>query len=299
MDRDLYAVLGVPRTASEEQIRHAFWALAKKYHPDVCGDDPDAARKFIEVGNAAETLLDPTRRASYDASFPAVTPAAARPATSYAAYAASWAASHPAPTQPPPPAPPPSTAPPPGGWPPTAPPPAPPASPAPDEGTLAAAFRIISVLALVALGIVGVIFGVTHPSKDNSNPADVPLHNGSVDWKAAGFSLDDGWGINLGGGGAPRIQIVPGTTADLMVADGYLSTDGQLSVLLPPDTATYQHCVAAVGQSGSQSESLSDLTPDAGEAVCVHGGGGELASIQVTRDDGSNLTFNITVWEYL
>ena len=66
MSRDLYEVLGVPGTASEAEIRHAFWALAKKYHPDVNPGDPAAARRFVEVGNAAETLLDPRRRASYD-----------------------------------------------------------------------------------------------------------------------------------------------------------------------------------------------------------------------------------------
>ena len=68
MSRDLYDVLGVPGTASEAEIRHAFWVLAKRYHPDVNGGDPAAARRFVEVGNAAETLLDPRRRASYDES---------------------------------------------------------------------------------------------------------------------------------------------------------------------------------------------------------------------------------------
>jgi curved DNA-binding protein CbpA len=68
VSRDLYDVLGVPGTASEAEIRHAFWALAKRYHPDVNRDNPDAARRFVEVGNAAETLLDPRRRASYDES---------------------------------------------------------------------------------------------------------------------------------------------------------------------------------------------------------------------------------------
>jgi hypothetical protein len=75
--RDLYDVLGVPGAASEAEIRRAFWALAKRYHPDVNPGSPDAARRFVEVGNAAETLLDPRRRARYDESR---TPgAAARP----------------------------------------------------------------------------------------------------------------------------------------------------------------------------------------------------------------------------
>ena len=66
MPRDLYDVLGVPGTASEAEIRRAFWALAKKYHPDVNVGSPDAARRFVEVGNAAETLLDPRQRARYE-----------------------------------------------------------------------------------------------------------------------------------------------------------------------------------------------------------------------------------------
>src|SRR5438128_2281464 len=66
MDRDLYAVLGVPSTSSEREIRRAFHELARRYHPDVAVGDPGAARKFIEVSEAADTLLDPGRRAAYD-----------------------------------------------------------------------------------------------------------------------------------------------------------------------------------------------------------------------------------------
>src|SRR3984957_21354845 len=73
---DLYDVLGVPGTASEAEIRRAFWALAKRHHPDVNPGSPDAARRFAEVGNAAETLLDPRRRASYDQSRTTGRPAA-------------------------------------------------------------------------------------------------------------------------------------------------------------------------------------------------------------------------------
>lgn len=64
VSRDLYDVLGVPGTASEAEIRRAFCALAKSYHPDVNRGSPDAARRFVEVGNAADFLLDPRRRAS-------------------------------------------------------------------------------------------------------------------------------------------------------------------------------------------------------------------------------------------
>src|SRR5437868_5894302 len=67
MDRDLYGVLGVPMTASQAEIRHAFREVAKRRHPDVNRGDPDAPRKFMEALEAAETLLNPRRRAVYDA----------------------------------------------------------------------------------------------------------------------------------------------------------------------------------------------------------------------------------------
>ena len=48
MPRDLYDVLGVPGTASEAEIRHAFWTLAKRYHPDVNPGNPDASRRAAQ-----------------------------------------------------------------------------------------------------------------------------------------------------------------------------------------------------------------------------------------------------------
>jgi hypothetical protein len=280
MDRDLYDVLGVPRTAPEEQIRHAYWSLAKKYHPDVSHDDPDAGRKFIEAQNAAETLLDPARRASYDASLRAVTPAAARSATTTPA---------PAPAQPTPPASPqgaaPPASPPPEGW---------PTSPPPASSQLAEVIRNL-VLALVGVGaIAGLALGLGHPK----NSSGVIPDNGTVVWEGAGYSLDNGWGINLAGKGTPRIELVPGTTADIMVAGGYLSADGHIALLPPDDAITYQHCVSAVEQS-SKSIPLVEIGPIIHGTLCLSGGGGDLASIQVTHDDGANLTFNIIVWEYV
>jgi curved DNA-binding protein len=65
-DRDLYDVLGVPRTASAEEIKKAYRRLAKKYHPDVNPDDKHAEEKFKEVTAAAEVLGDPKRRGLYD-----------------------------------------------------------------------------------------------------------------------------------------------------------------------------------------------------------------------------------------
>src|SRR5690242_20507076 len=76
VDRDLYGVLGVPITASQAEIRHAFREVAKRRHPDVNRSDPDAPRKFMEALEAAETLLNPRRRAVYDARARPVAPPA-------------------------------------------------------------------------------------------------------------------------------------------------------------------------------------------------------------------------------
>ncbi len=62
---DFYALLGVPRTATEEQIRSAYRKLARQYHPDV-NDDPGAAEKFKQITEAYEILSDPERRQRYD-----------------------------------------------------------------------------------------------------------------------------------------------------------------------------------------------------------------------------------------
>ena len=64
-ERDFYEVLGVTRTASEEEIRKAYRALARTYHPDV-SEAPDAAEKFNEITEAYETLSDPEKRKAYD-----------------------------------------------------------------------------------------------------------------------------------------------------------------------------------------------------------------------------------------
>ncbi len=65
-DRDLYAILGVPRTASAEEIKKTYRRLAKKYHPDVNPGNKQAEEKFKEVTAAAEVLGDAKRRALYD-----------------------------------------------------------------------------------------------------------------------------------------------------------------------------------------------------------------------------------------
>ncbi|XP_038609022.1 dnaJ homolog subfamily B member 9 [Tachyglossus aculeatus] len=60
-----YDLLGVPRTASERQIKKAFHKLAVKYHPDK-NKSPDAEAKFREIAEAYETLSDENRRREYD-----------------------------------------------------------------------------------------------------------------------------------------------------------------------------------------------------------------------------------------
>ena len=66
MPRDPYAVLGVGRDASEQEIKKAFRSLARELHPDVNAHDPDAEEKFKEAAEAHEILSDPQRRATYD-----------------------------------------------------------------------------------------------------------------------------------------------------------------------------------------------------------------------------------------
>jgi curved DNA-binding protein len=64
--RDYYEVLGVPRTASEEEIKKAFRKLARQYHPDVAKDKKGAENKFKEINEAYEVLGDPAKRKKYD-----------------------------------------------------------------------------------------------------------------------------------------------------------------------------------------------------------------------------------------
>ncbi|UJW85329.1 DnaJ C-terminal domain-containing protein [Devosia sp. SL43] len=64
--RDPYTVLGVPRSASEKDIKSAYRKLAKKYHPDQNPDDPSSHGKFAEATNAYDLLNDVSKRAQFD-----------------------------------------------------------------------------------------------------------------------------------------------------------------------------------------------------------------------------------------
>ena len=64
--KDYYSVLGVPRNASDAEIKKAFRTLARKYHPDVAKDKSTAEEKFKEINEANEVLSDPVKRRKYD-----------------------------------------------------------------------------------------------------------------------------------------------------------------------------------------------------------------------------------------
>jgi molecular chaperone DnaJ len=64
--KDFYAVLGVPSTATQDEIKKAFRKLAKKNHPDANANDPKAAEKFKEISEANNVLGDVGKRKQYD-----------------------------------------------------------------------------------------------------------------------------------------------------------------------------------------------------------------------------------------
>lgn len=64
--KDYYELLGIDKNSSEEEIKLAYRRLAKKFHPDLNKSDPQAKEKFIEIKEAYETLIDPSKRKIYD-----------------------------------------------------------------------------------------------------------------------------------------------------------------------------------------------------------------------------------------
>lgn len=73
----LYAVLGVPSTASADELRKAFRKLALRYHPDKNPGDAVAAKMMLEIASAYDLLKDEARRATYDGFLQTMSPAAA------------------------------------------------------------------------------------------------------------------------------------------------------------------------------------------------------------------------------
>ena len=64
--KDFYQVLGVPDSASQDDIKKAYRKLAKQYHPDANPDNPAAAERFKEISEAHAVLSDADKRKQYD-----------------------------------------------------------------------------------------------------------------------------------------------------------------------------------------------------------------------------------------
>ena len=63
---DYYKILGVDRSASQDEIKKAYRKLARKHHPDLNPNDKEAHKKFQQINEANEVLSDPEKRKKYD-----------------------------------------------------------------------------------------------------------------------------------------------------------------------------------------------------------------------------------------
>lgn len=91
--KNYYRILGVGQSATDDDIKHSFRTLAKRYHPDVNPDDKAAAKRFADINEAYDVLSDPAKRAEYDNQIrlAAAQQEAARNAQQYNANNAGWA----------------------------------------------------------------------------------------------------------------------------------------------------------------------------------------------------------------
>ena len=64
--KDYYKILGLPRTASQADVKKAFRKLAREHHPDLKPDDKAAERRFKDINEANAVLSDPAKRKQYD-----------------------------------------------------------------------------------------------------------------------------------------------------------------------------------------------------------------------------------------
>lgn len=152
----------------------------------------------------------------------------------------------------------------------------------------------IIVASFIAFVVFWVVFAVVAPPKHPALPFN---GGGGVLWKSTGYRMNDGWGINLEGSGRP-IQIILGTSTDLEVDGGYLSSGGHIVFLPAGKAPTFQDCFSALGAASSQEEPLTGIVPGQQADLCSSGSGGDVAYMHVTRNDQSGLTMNITIWGY-